>query len=90
MTVMTTEQLAQAWVKALSDVDAFPALCGPECLVWHSNDNARVTVEEAVANVHAAGGLPPMRDQSYTSLKTGSSCSSRPPGRAPRSTTSSW
>lgn len=34
--------------------------------MWHSTDNKRVTVQDAVAAVHATGGLPPMRDQSCT------------------------
>ncbi len=66
MTIMTNEDLATAWLAALEDVDSFPALCAPECRVWHSTDDKWVTVEEAVAAVHAGGGLPPVRDTSYT------------------------
>lgn len=66
MSVMTTEDLATAWLEALEDVDSFAALCAPECRVWHSTDDKWVTVEEAIEAVHAGGGLPPVRDKSFT------------------------
>jgi hypothetical protein len=70
-TTMTTEEIAQGWLAGLQDVDAFLPLCAPECKVWHSNDDKWVTVPEAIAAVHEAGGLPPMRDMSYTLMDGG-------------------
>ena len=71
MTVMTTEELAKAWLAALEDVDAFLPLCAPECKVWHSTDDTWVTVRDAIEAVRASGGLPPMRETSYTLMDGG-------------------
>ncbi len=71
MAVKSNEELAQRWLKAMADVDSFPALCEPGCKVWHSYDNAWISVEESIARVHAAGGLPPLQDTSYTLIDGG-------------------
>ena len=69
MTVTTEsnrQTLAQAWIRALSDVDAFAALCAPDCQVWHSHDDRWVTVQEAVDVVHKVGGLPAFTGARHT------------------------
>jgi hypothetical protein len=66
MSTMTDEELAQGWIRALANVDAFYALCAPDCLVWHSNDNKWITVKEAVDAVYERGGLPEFSGSRYT------------------------
>lgn len=62
----SNEELAQGWIRALANVDAFYELCAPDCRVWHSNDNKWVTVKEAVNAVYERGGLPEFIDARYT------------------------
>ncbi|SFW79796.1 hypothetical protein [Amycolatopsis australiensis] len=66
MSTTTTEELAQGWIRALSDVDAFHGLCAAGCRVWHSTDDKWITVEEAVDAVHERGGLPEFENPRYT------------------------
>ncbi len=71
MTTRTNEELAIAWLDALDDVDRFAPLCAPGCQVWHSTDNAWMSFEQAIENVHLAGGLPHMTDRSWTVTEKG-------------------
>lgn len=74
MTITTESNpaaLAQAWIAALSDVDAFAALCAPDCQVWHSHDNRWVTVQQAIDVVHQVGGLPTFTDARHTLSENG-------------------
>jgi hypothetical protein len=66
MPEITNEELAQGWIRALSNVDAFYELCAPDCKVWHSNDNKWGTVKEAVDAVYDRGGLPEFSGSRYT------------------------
>ena len=49
MAAKSNEELAQRGLKAMADVDTLPAPCEPGCKVWHSYDNAWISVEEAIA-----------------------------------------
>lgn len=71
MTTRTNEELAQAWLAALQDVDAFLPLCAPDAKVWHSTDDIWMTVPDAIQAVHDGGGLPPLSRQSYTVTEEG-------------------
>ncbi|WP_050790883.1 hypothetical protein [Streptomyces sp. e14] len=69
---MTThEEIGQAWLRGLEDVDAFYAFCDPECRVWHSSDDKWMTLQEAIDAVHGRGGLPPFRNPRYTVTEKG-------------------
>ncbi|NMO03069.1 hypothetical protein HH308_17790 [Gordonia sp. TBRC 11910] len=47
-----TAELADNWVKALSDIDLFIEIATEDCLVWHSADDLWVSVPQAVAAVY--------------------------------------
>ncbi|MFI2280739.1 nuclear transport factor 2 family protein [Nocardia beijingensis] len=51
-----TRDLAENWVKALTDIDLFIEISHDDCLVWHSADDKWVTVRDAVAAVYERSG----------------------------------
>ncbi|TQM32641.1 hypothetical protein [Nocardia bhagyanarayanae] len=56
-----TKDLADNWVKALTNIDLFKEISHEDCLVWHSSDDKWVSVPDAVAAVYerSAGGAIP-------------------------------
>ncbi|MFG2657321.1 hypothetical protein [Streptomyces sp. NPDC048425] len=66
MSQKTTEEIAQNWLRALSDVDVFYEFCAPDCRVWHSSDDKWMSLKAAIDAVHSRGGLPPFRNSRYT------------------------
>ncbi|MBC3191728.1 hypothetical protein H7X46_11710 [Pseudonocardia sp. C8] len=71
MTAKTTEDLARHWLRALEDVDLFYEFCDPGCRVWHSADNAWMSLDDAIRAVHDRGGLPEFTGSRYTLTETG-------------------
>ena len=51
-----TAELAEQWVKALSNIDLFLEICVDDCPVWHSADDRYVPVAQAVSDVYARSG----------------------------------
>ncbi|AVH94180.1 MULTISPECIES: hypothetical protein [Streptomyces] len=62
----TPKELAESWLRALSDVDLFYEFCAPDCRVWHSSDDKWMSLKGAIDAVHSRGGLPPFRNSRYT------------------------
>ncbi|GEM29628.1 hypothetical protein NN3_06350 [Nocardia neocaledoniensis NBRC 108232] len=56
-----TKDLADNWVKALTNIDLFKEISHEDCLVWHSADDLWVSVADAVAAVYerSPDGVPP-------------------------------
>jgi ketosteroid isomerase-like protein len=55
-----TKDLADNWVKALTNIDLFNEISTEDCLVWHSADDKWVTVADAVAAVYERSGDGPI------------------------------
>ncbi|GAA2089615.1 hypothetical protein GCM10009823_05520 [Brevibacterium salitolerans] len=64
-------ELAQAWLRAFDELDSFRPLCHPDARVWHSTDDAWVSVDTAIANVRSGGGLPPRERESWRVTEDG-------------------
>ncbi|MCP2276239.1 hypothetical protein SAMN04244553_1062 [Nocardia amikacinitolerans] len=55
-----TKDLANNWVKALTNIDLFKEISHEDCLVWHSADDKWVSVADAVAAVYERSGDGPI------------------------------
>ncbi|GAB10339.1 hypothetical protein GOARA_056_00860 [Gordonia araii NBRC 100433] len=66
----STRALGERWALALNDLDQFAEMCSDDCQVWHSTDNAWVSVPQAVEDARRrAGDIPPQfeaRGVTYT------------------------
>lgn len=68
-----TAELAENWVKALSNIDLFIEIASDDCLVWHSADDQWVTVAKAVADVYERSpeGVPTFVPEGVTFTEKG-------------------
>ncbi|MER6667238.1 hypothetical protein ABT256_22025 [Amycolatopsis japonica] len=71
MSEATKEELAQGWLKALTDVDHFYEICTPDCRVWHSADDKWMSLKAAIDAVHDRGGLPEFTNSRVTITEKG-------------------